>query len=122
MKILVSGVKFIVYGKRGNIVPTDTAFDFVCKLPNENPEDSYCGPEALRNASRFNTYKAYLSAFVNQQSSLDYWNFLSNSSSSRCSRAILGAAQPFTCHFTADVIGRYSTNFANRDKEKIIAI
>ena len=100
-------MKFIVYGNRKNRTPSESSYDFMCELPNENPEDAFCGPDALRDAYRQHFYSGYLSFFETQRESLDLWNFLSNSSQSRCSRALFSAAHPFTCHFTTDQIGRY---------------
>lgn len=81
----------------------------MCSLPNEDPEMAFCGPEALRDSYRTELYSEYLEYFLTQHESLDYWNFLSNSSLSRCSRALSSAAaNPFTCHFTANQISRYT--------------
>ena len=99
-------IKFIIYGIRGSVFPSESVYDFICELPNTDPEESYCGPEALRNESQTSFYSAYLNFYETHKTSLDFWQFLTNSSMTRCSRAIFGAAHPFICHFTADQLGR----------------
>ena len=99
-------MSFLVYGNRKLKTPTEDSFDFLCQLPNEDPEAAFCGPEALRDVYQTEFYSEYLEYFLSQRESLDFWNFLSNSSQSRCSRALSSAAHPFTCHFTPNQTGR----------------
>lgn len=99
-------MKFIVYGNRKTKTPSESSYDFKCELPIENPEDTFCGPDAQRNSYREQFYSTYLNFFETQRESLDLWNYYTNSNNSRCSRALFSAVHPFTCHFTTDQIGK----------------
>lgn len=83
------------------------SYDILCKLPIEDPEAAFCGPEALRDAYRTDFYSGYLEYFLTQRESLDFWKFFTNSTKSRCSRALFLAAYPYTCRFTPEQTGRF---------------
>lgn len=99
-------VQLYVYANKKLETPTEDSFDFLCQLPAEDPEISFCGPEALRDSYRKDFYSGYLEYFLTQRESFDFWKFISNNSQSRCSRALFTAAHPFTCHFSPDQTGR----------------
>lgn len=99
-------VSFIIYGSRSSYTPTDSTHDFSCTVPNTDPEQSFCGPDALRETYRTDFYNGYLDFYLHQRTALDFWAVYANSGTSRCARALYNASHPFTCRFTSAQTGR----------------
>lgn len=99
-------VSFIIYGSRSAYTPTDSTHDFSCTVPNTDPEQSFCGPDALRETYRTDFYNGYLDFYLHQRTALDFWAVYANSDTSRCGRALYNASHPFTCRFTSAQTGR----------------